>query len=90
MGAASAILCLQAASLGLSTHSMAGFDHDAARQAFGIPEDYLLGAVIALGYQGEPSALAHEKLIAQEIAPRTRKPLSEFVLSAWGEPANLG
>jgi nitroreductase len=90
LGAASAFLCLQAASLGLKTHSMAGFDHDAARQTFGIPEDYLLGAVIALGYQGEPSALSHEKLIAQEIAPRTRKPLSEFVLSAWGEPANLG
>jgi nitroreductase len=90
LGAASAILCLQAASLGLSTHSMAGFDQAAARQAFAIPEDYLLGAVIALGYQGEPSALTHEKLIAQEIAPRTRKPLSEFVFSAWGEPANLG
>jgi nitroreductase len=89
LGAAAAILCLQAASLGLATHSMAGFDHDAARQTFGIPEDYLLGAVIALGYQGEPSALAHEKLIAQETAPRTRKPLNEFVLSAWGEPANL-
>jgi nitroreductase len=90
LGAASAILCLQAASLGLKTHSMAGFDQSAARQAFGIPEDYLLGAVIALGYQGEPSALGHEKLIAQEIAPRTRRPLSEFVFSAWGEPANLG
>jgi len=90
LGAAAAILCLQAASLGLTTHSMAGFDHDAARQAFGIPDEYLLGAVIALGYQGEPSALAHEKLIAQETAPRTRKPLTDFVLSAWGEPAILG
>lgn len=90
LGAASAALCLQAASLGLTTHSMAGFDHDAARQTLAIPEDYLLGAVIALGYQGEPSALAHEKLIAQEIAPRSRKPLSEFVLAAWGGSANLG
>ena len=89
LGAAAAILCLQSASLGLKTHSMAGFDHDAARQALAIPEDYLLGAVIALGYQGEPSALANEKLIAQETSPRSRKPLSEFVLSAWGEPANL-
>ena len=90
LGAASATLCLQAASLGLKTHSMAGFDHTAARQAFGIPEDYLLGAVIALGYQGEPSALGHEKLIAQEIAPRSRKPLNEFVLSEWGVAAYLG
>jgi len=90
LGAASAILCVQAASLGLKTHSMAGFDHDAARQSFAIPEDYLLGAVIALGYQGEPSALGHEKLIAQEIAPHTRKLLNEFVFKAWGEPADLG
>ena len=90
LGAASAILCLQAASLGLATHSMAGFDYDAARQAFAIPEDFLLGAVIALGYQGEPSALSHEKLIAQETTPRSRKPLNEFVLSVWGKPADLG
>jgi nitroreductase len=90
LGAAAAALCLQAASLGLTTHSMAGYDQAAARQAFGLPEDYLLGAVITLGYQGEPSALGHEQLIAMETAPRTRKPLTEFVLSAWGEPANLG
>jgi nitroreductase len=90
LGAASSYLTLQAAALGLSSHQMAGYDQAAARQAFEIPEDYLLGAVIALGYQGEPSALGQEQLIAQEIAPRTRKPLSEFVLSAWGEPANLG
>jgi hypothetical protein len=50
---------------------------------------YALGAVIALGYQGEPSALAHVELIELETTPRTRKPLSEFVLSAWGEPAKL-
>jgi nitroreductase len=90
LGAASSYLTLQAAALGLTSHQMAGYDQAAARQAFGIPEDYLLGAVIALGYQGEPSALGQEQLIAQEVATRTRKPLSEFVLSAWGEPANLG
>jgi nitroreductase len=90
LGAASAVLCLQAASLGLTTHSMAGYDQAAARQVLEIPDNYVFGAVIALGYQGEPSALAHQELIAQETAPRTRKPLSEFVLSAWGEPANLG
>ena len=90
LGAASAILCLQAASLGLTTHSMAGYDQAAARQAFEIPESFTLGAVIALGYQGEPSALAHQELIAQEIAPRSRKPLNEFVLSEWGVAADLG
>jgi len=90
LGAASSYLTLQAAALGLTSHQMAGYDQAAARQVFEIPDSYILGAVIALGYQGEPSALGQEQLIAQEIAPRTRKPLNEFVLSAWGKPANLG
>jgi nitroreductase len=90
LGAAASAITLQAAALGLKTHSMAGFDQVAARQALEIPESYAIGAVIALGYQGEPSALAKEELIALETTPRTRKPLSEFVLSAWGEPAKLG
>jgi len=90
LGAATSYLTLQAAALGLTTHQMAGFYPVAARQALEIPEDYALGAVIALGYQGEPSALTNTDLIAQETTPRTRKPLNEFVLSFWGEPANLG
>jgi hypothetical protein len=69
---------------------MAGFDQDTARKALEIPGDYLLGTVIALGYQGEPAALTHEQLISMEILPRVRKPLGEFVLSAWGQPLKLG
>jgi nitroreductase len=90
LGAASSYLTLQAAALGLTTHQMAGFDHDAARQVLEIPESYALGSVIALGYQGEPAALANEQLIARETAPRDRKPLTEIVFSAWEEPARLG
>jgi len=89
LGAATSYLTLQASALGLVTHQMAGFDHDAARQSCNIPEDYALGSVIALGHQGEPSALSSEKLVAMEVAPRTRKPLTEFVLSTWGEPSTL-
>jgi nitroreductase len=89
LGAATATLSLQAASLGLKTHSMAGYDQIAARKVFDIPETYALGAVIALGYQGEPASLGHEQLITLESAPRERKPLSELVLSAWGESADL-
>jgi nitroreductase len=90
LGAAASYLTLQAAALGLTSHQMAGYDQAAARQVLKIPEGYDLGAVIALGYQGEPSALAQEELIALETTPRVRKPLSEFVLSAWGAPADLG
>jgi nitroreductase len=89
LGAASSYLTLQAAALGLATHQMAGFDPDAARKAFGIPDVYELGAVIALGYQGEPAALGNEQIVAQEVAPRTRKPLKEFVFSAWDTATDL-
>jgi nitroreductase len=90
LGAASSYLTLQAAALGLSTHQMAGFDPDAARKAFSVPEEYLFGAVIALGYQGEPDALANEQFRAQETAPRSRKPLKDLVFSEWDQPAHLG
>lgn len=90
LGAATAHLALQAEALGLKTHQMGGFDHEAARKAFEIPEEYALGAVIALGYQGEPAALSQENLLAGEVAPRTRKPLQEIVFSAWDEAARLG
>lgn len=90
LGAAASYLTLQAHALGLSTHQMAGFDADAARKAFEIPDDYILGAVIALGYQGEPAALTNEQMLAQETAPRSRKSLKDFVFSAWDTPADLG
>ncbi len=90
LGAATALLALEAAHLGLATHQMGGFDREAARQVLEIPEDYALGSAIALGYQGEPSALTHEKLVALEEAPRQRKPKEEFVFSSWGVPAELG
>ena len=61
-----------------------------ARQAFDIPEIYILGSVIALGYQGEPAALPNQQFIDQEVAPRKRKPLKEFVFSAWDSPADIG
>jgi len=90
LGAATALLTLQAAELGLTSHQMAGFDHDKARKLLAIPEDYLLGAAIALGYQGDPAALTNERLQELEITPRSRKPLNELVFDAWGTSAHLG
>ena len=87
LGAATFTLTLQAAALGMTTHQMAGYDQDAARAAFAIPEDFVLGTAVALGYQDEPSALTHEELLKLETAPRTRKPLAEFVFSSVGEAA---
>jgi nitroreductase len=90
LGAAASYLTLEAAALGIATHQMGGYDPEAARKAFGIPEDYLFGSVIALGYQDEPDKLPNEQFRAQEVAPRTRKPLKDFVFSAWDTPAEIG
>ncbi len=89
LGAASSYLILEAAALGLAAHQMGGFDPDAARKAFAIPGEYAIGAVIALGYQGEPAALGDAALIEREIAARTRKPLDQIVFSEWGKAAKI-
>jgi nitroreductase len=86
LGQASVSLILQATALGLATHSMGGFDNDAARRAFNLTEDYAVGAIIAIGYQSEPSSLENEQLRERELAPRQRKPLSEIALSALDKP----
>jgi nitroreductase len=90
LGAAMVLITLEARALGLATHQMAGFDQGAAQKALGIPDEFAIGSIMALGYQGEPSALPNENLIARELAPRTRKPLNELVFSQWDEPTKLG
>jgi nitroreductase len=87
-GAATANLMLEAIALGIHSHGMAGFDADKARAVFKIPDDFEVGAVIALGYLGDVSSLP-EKLQKQETAPRSRKPLQEVVFSDWEQPAKF-
>lgn len=88
-GMALTTLMLQATSMGLYAHAMAGFDRDKARVAFRIPEDYEPGAAVAIGYPGNPEALAPE-FRAIEMAPRQRKPLDEIVYGIeWGKAASF-
>lgn len=89
-GAALAQLFLQANALGLHAHGMAGFDRERARQVLGIPEDYDLGAAVALGYRDLPEKLTNEKHRKSEVAKRVRKPLDELVFAGrWNEPLTL-
>jgi len=88
-GAATALLSVEATHRGLAVHQMAGFDPAKAKQVFEIPEDWEPIAAMAIGYPGHPDALS-EKLRDREIAPRTRKPLSEFVMSGrWGHTSPI-
>jgi nitroreductase len=87
VGSATAQLTLEANTRGLLVHQMAGFDGEKARQAFAIPPDWEPVAAIAIGYPGTPESLP-EKLRERELAPRTRKPTREFVMTgSWGHTA---
>lgn len=89
VGAAAAQLTLQAMSAGLYLHQMGGFDQAKSRQLFEIPDGHDPVAMIALGYPGDPAALG-EDLYKKELAPRSRKPLSQIVFSGkWGDPSEL-
>ena len=85
LGSAVAHLTLQASALGLGTHQMAGYDTEKARGLLAIPEDYVMGAAIALGYQDEPEKLDDPAMIERETMTRERKHLAEFVFGSWGE-----
>lgn len=82
-------LLFQATELDLYARQMGGFEPDRARELFAIPEDHEAVAMFALGYLGDPEQLADNQR-EQELAPRVRRPLEEFVFGEkWGSPASL-
>ena len=88
-GAAMAGLTAEATSRGLFVHQMAGFDPKKAGELFHIPADWEPIAAFVLGYPGDPESLP-EPYLSREKNPRSRKPLSEFVMSSdWGRPAGF-
>jgi nitroreductase len=80
LGQAVANLVVQATSLGLHTHQMGGFNVEAARERFHVPEGWEPVTVVALGYRAGPEALP-EALRGRESEKRSRKSLEEFVFS---------
>lgn len=86
VGLAVGNLSVQAQAMGLCLHQMGGFDADRAREVLGIPDDFEPMAMIALGYQGEASALP-DALREREAAARERKDVGSFVFgAAWEQP----
>jgi nitroreductase len=89
VGQANAQLCLQATALGLNVRTMGGFDFEAARAAFAIPEGFDPVTILAIGYPASPDVLPPD-LRERELAQRTRRPLAETVFgSTWGKPAGF-
>lgn len=85
-GAAVENMCLQATALRLVAHQMGGFNVDAARTAFQVPEGFELMAMIAIGHGDTPESLPQD-LQERQVAPRQRKPLGElFFNGVWNKP----
>lgn len=64
-------LMLAAKNLGLDTHPMDGFDHDAVRKEFNIPDNYWIPLLLAVGYFKKDVELA---------PPKWRKTVEEIVV----------
>ncbi|REJ97043.1 MAG: nitroreductase [Planctomycetota bacterium] len=71
-------LLLQGASMGLVCHAMAGFDRGKARAVLGVPENYDVEVMIAVGRPGSIDDLP-ENYRDMDRAPSGRKPLEEIV-----------
>jgi len=86
LGQAVAHLSIQAEAMGLAAHQMGGFQPEQVRELLHIPEGYEPMTIIAVGYLGKVDDL-HPELRERETAPRTRKPLQDFVFgNRWDQP----
>jgi len=70
-------LALQASEMNLIAHGMSGFDYEMARKKLGVPDDYTVEMMIAIGKHGKIEDLP-ESLRPRET-PSDRKPLKEIV-----------
>jgi nitroreductase len=89
LGLASASLTFEATARGLFVHQMIGIVPDRARDLYRIPDGFRPLTGLAIGYAAEPGVLP-EKLRGRDLAPRTRRPLAEFVFGGeWGSASDL-
>lgn len=79
-GAAAMSLVLQAHALGLAAHQMSGFDVNAFRTAFELPNDVEPMAIISLGHYGDLEKL-DPVLREREKAARQRAPFTDIAYS---------
>ncbi len=79
LGAASAMLTLEATARGLVVHQMIGIDPDAAHGAFGLADSQEALTGLAIGYEGTPDVIPAQYAERDE-APRERKPLADIII----------
>lgn len=89
VGLAMGQLIVQAQSMGLYVHQMAGFDAGRATAELSIPDGFAPVVMWAIGSHGERGS-ADEKLAQRDAAPRARTPLDELVFrGSFGDAASL-
>lgn len=76
-GTAWGYLSLEAQRRGLITHAMGGFKRKASAEMLGIPENYEILTIIAVGKYGNPNELPQE-LQVRDI-PGTRVPIDDII-----------
>ena len=89
LGLAAGNLLVEATARNLLVHQMGGILPERARELYAIPEDAEALTALAIGYVGAPEDLP-EDLAERDRAPRTRKPLGEFVFGGrWGQASSV-
>ncbi|MHB1157496.1 MAG: nitroreductase family protein [Phycisphaerales bacterium] len=89
LGLAMGNLTLQATSLGLAVHQMAGVQLPKVRQLYHLPEGFDPVTAAAIGYAALPGA-GNDELSRRDKTPRSRRPLHEWVFGeSFGNPADV-
>jgi nitroreductase len=89
LGLASATLTFEASARGLFVHQMIGIVPDKARSLYHIPDGVQPVTGLVIGYAADPNLLP-ATLRERDLAPRTRKPLGEFVFGGdWGKASEI-
>jgi nitroreductase len=71
-------LALQATTMGLVSHAMAGFDYQQAVSSLGIPDEYQVMCMVAVGHRGSVSELAED--LREREKPSDRLPVESLTM----------
>ena len=86
-GAAWGSLALMGSLQGLVVHGMQGFDYEKAKQALGVPDDYTVEAMIAVGRKGRKEDLP--SFLQEREFPSVRKSIAEIAFEGHFKVKNM-
>ena len=80
LGAASAMLTVEATARGLVVHQMIGIEPERAREVFGLPDEQEAFTGIAIGYPGSAEHIPDD-YAERDAKPRQRKSLEDIIVA---------